>query len=327
MADDTTDAATGDTTGPTGDAPGDGPRVAVRPEGMREHIVEAVRAGGGTVVEPAEAELLVWTDPKDPEPLESLLAEHDGIGTVQLLWAGVESFAARGMFDDGRTWACGKGVYADPVAEHALALLLAGMRGLPGRVTAESWGPQWGTSLLGGSVTILGGGGIAESLIRLLAPFETEITVVRRSTGPMDGVARVVAPDDTREALRGADAVVLALALTDETTGVIDAEALAAMDERAWLVNVARGAHVVTDDLVDALRDGVIAGAALDVTDPEPLPQGHPLWTLENCIITPHTANTEEMAEPLIADRVRRNVERSGRGDALIGLVDPASGY
>jgi phosphoglycerate dehydrogenase-like enzyme len=99
------------------------------------------------------------------------------------------------------------------------------------------------------------------------------------------------------------------------------------METHAWLVNVARGRHVVTDDLVDALRRRAIGGAALDVTEPEPLPTGHPLWTLDNCLITPHTANTWEMAEPLFAERVTANLARYRRGDALLGLVDPVAGY
>jgi phosphoglycerate dehydrogenase-like enzyme len=99
------------------------------------------------------------------------------------------------------------------------------------------------------------------------------------------------------------------------------------MHERGWLVNVARGKHVVTDDLVDALRNDVIGGAALDVTDPEPLPDGHPLWSMPNCIITPHVANTPEMAQPLLAARIAENVRRWGSGEPLIGLVDPSVGY
>ncbi|CAN5354526.1 D-isomer specific 2-hydroxyacid dehydrogenase family protein [soil metagenome] len=301
--------------------------VAVRPQGLRSHLQEAVVDGGGRLVEPAEARMLVWTDPRDAEGLRSLLADNDGIEVVQLLWAGVEDFAHQGLFDDGRIWACGKGVYAPPVAEHALALLLAGARGLAARAAATSWGPQWGTSLLGSRVTILGGGGITECLVRLLAPFEASITVVRRSPQPMEGVDRVLDPSDTRSAVSDADAVVLALALTPETTGVVDASLLAAMPEHAVLVNVARGQHVVTDDLVEALRTGTIAFAGLDVTDPEPLPDDHPLWTLDNCLITPHTANTEAMAVPLVAARVVANVTRLGAGDPLIGLVDPALGY
>ena len=99
------------------------------------------------------------------------------------------------------------------------------------------------------------------------------------------------------------------------------------MEEHAWLVNVARGRHIVTDDLVEALRDGVIGGAALDVTDPEPLPADHPLWSLPNCIITPHVGNTPEMARPLLAERVTANVRRFAQGAELIGLVDTELGY
>ncbi len=99
------------------------------------------------------------------------------------------------------------------------------------------------------------------------------------------------------------------------------------MERHAWLVNVARGAHVVTDDLVAVLQAKSIGGAALDVTEPEPLPAGHPLWSLDNCLITPHTANTWEMAEPLFADRIRRNVERFAAGQPFLGLVNPAFGY
>ena len=90
----------------------------------------------------------------------------------------------------------------------------------------------------------------------------------------------------------------LALALTDRTRGLISSIELELMEPAAWLVNVARGEHVVTEDLVVALRDDTIGGAALDVTDPEPLPEGHPLWSLPNCIVTPHTGNTEDMAKP-----------------------------
>ncbi len=99
------------------------------------------------------------------------------------------------------------------------------------------------------------------------------------------------------------------------------------MDERAWLVNVARGAHVDTGALVAALTDGSIAGAALDVTDPEPLPDGHPLWGRPNCIVTPHTADTIEMVLPLLAERIRVNVERLAAGRDLVGRVDPDAGY
>ena len=99
------------------------------------------------------------------------------------------------------------------------------------------------------------------------------------------------------------------------------------MRRDAWLCNVGRGGHVVTDDLATALHEGVIACSVLDVTEPEPLPAGHPLWELDNCVITPHVGNTPEMGLPLIADRVRVNVGRWIAGDELIGAVDIGAGY
>lgn len=143
----------------------------------------------------------------------------------------------------------------------------------------------------------------------------------------MPGASRTVALAELHDALAGSLVVFLALALSPETTGIVGAAALDHMDERAWLVNVARGRHVETDALVEALARGSIAGAALDVTDPEPLPDGHPLWGLPNCIITPHTADTPEMIRPLLAERIRTNVVRFAAGDELVGLVDPRAGY
>ena len=93
------------------------------------------------------------------------------------------------------------------------------------------------------------------------------------------------------------------------------------------MVNVARGRHIVTADLVDALGAPSIGGAALDVTDPEPLPEGHALWALPNCLITPHTANTYEMAIPLLSARIADNVGRFGAGKPLLGPVFPDLGY
>ena len=288
-------------------------------------VAEAVVAAGGELVDAAHAEALVWTDPFDAGALRDLLSAHPGVRWVQLPFAGVDRFAA--LFDDGRTWTSTKGAYSEPVAEHALALGLAGLRQLPRRARATTWGHQGGLRLAGSPVTVVGGGGITEALLRLLAPFGVEATVVRRHVAPVAGAAHVVAPDDLHQALAGARLVVLALALTSETAGIIGAEELERMPSDAWLVNVARGAHVVTDDLVRALGAGAIGGAALDVTDPEPLPAGHPLWHLDNCLITPHTANTWEMAEPLFAERVGTNVGRWARGEPLLGLVDPTLGY
>ncbi len=184
-------------------------------------------------------------------------------------------------------------------------------------------------NLRGAHVTLLGGGGINEVLLRLLGPFDTEVTVVRNRPGPMRGAARVVGSSDEEidDALQGADAVVLALALTPRTTGIIDARRLSLLHDRSVLVNVARGAHIVTDDLVSALTEGTIMGAGLDVTDPEPLPEDHPLWHLENCVVTPHVGNTPEMARPLLAERISTNTARWIAGEELIGPVHVELGY
>ena len=176
-------------------------------------------------------------------------------------------------------------------------------------------------------MVVLGAGGITTSLLQLLAPFRCPVTVVRRSGEPVEGAARTVAMDELDAVLADALVVVLALALTPETRHVIGAGQLAAMRDDAWLVNVARGPHVDTDALVTALRDGAIGGAGLDVTDPEPLPDGHPLWSLPNCLITPHTANPWQTAQPLLARRITDNVRRSAAGEPLVGLVDLDRGY
>ncbi len=119
----------------------------------------------------------------------------------------------------------------------------------------------------------------------------------------------------------------LALALTDETRHVIGAEELAAMKSTAWLVNVARGGHVDTDALVAALAEGAIGGAGLDVTDPEPLVESHPLWTEPRALITPHVGNTPEMGIPLLAAHIADNVARFAAGKPLDGVVDTDLGY
>jgi phosphoglycerate dehydrogenase-like enzyme len=303
------------------------PRVAVGSAGS-DFAEKAIRDGGGEPADvDASAEALVWVNPADIEGLRAALATASSARWVQLPLAGVERVAAAGLLDPGRTWTSAKGAYAEPVAEHALALALAGLRQLPRRIVARSWGPQGGTSLYDQPVTILGGGGIAARLLELLAPLRVTATIVRQRPDPVPGAARTLDVSRLDEALAGPLVVFLALALTPSTEHIVGAAQLAAMRPDAWLVNVARGRIVDTGALVAALTEGAIAGAALDVTDPEPLPDGHPLWELENCIITPHTADTQEMIEPLLARRIRDNVARFAAGQPLIGVVDPALGY
>jgi len=301
--------------------------IAVEPGGTRRWLEGAVEAGGGEVVPPADAGALVWGHHADPGGLADLLAAHPQLAWVQLPWAGVEPYVEVIRRFGDRIWTCGKGVYAEPVAEHALALALAGFRQIHTYARASTWGTGEGRNLLGAKVVILGGGGITESLLRLLGPFGGDVTVVRRRPEPLPGASAVVGPERLDEVLAGAHLLVLALALTPETSGIIDGRRLRLLGPDAWVVNVARGAHIVTDDLVEVLADGAIGGAALDVTDPEPLPDGHPLWSERRCLITPHTANTVVMAEPLLRARVSENVRRWVDGAGLLGPVDVEAGY
>jgi phosphoglycerate dehydrogenase-like enzyme len=303
----------------------DAPRIALVPERAPAWMADAITAGGGQIVPLAEAEALVWGSPTDASGLAVALRDAPNVRWVQLPWAGVEAFVH--LMDDDRLWTCGKGVYAEPVAELALSLALAGMRGLGTYVRADRWSPPSGVNLSGASVTVLGGGGITESFLRLLRPFDCHVTVVRNRAQDMDGADVVLESDLLTDALPGADLVVVALALTPDTEGIISESELALMEPHAWIVNVARGRHIVTADLVTALQKGVIRGAALDVTDPEPLPDGHPLWSLPNCIITPHVGNTPDMARPLLAERITENVKRFAHEEELIGPVDTELGY
>jgi phosphoglycerate dehydrogenase-like enzyme len=302
------------------------PKIAVLPR-TADWIDHAVTSAGATIVPAEEATAIVWTSHSEPDELAAVVHSAEAVEWVQLPWAGIEPYLEVIRAHPGITWTCAKGTYAEPVAEHALALLLAGFRNLGGYARAETWGRGVGRNLFDAHVTILGGGGIATELVALLRPFRCEVTVVRNTAEPMDGVVRVLRPDRLGEALKGAEALVIALPLLDSTRGLIGKGQLASLAPGAWVVNVARGEHVVTADLVEALDSGHLGGAGLDVTDPEPLPDGHPLWGRPNVIITPHTGNTREMAKPLLSRRIRENIRAYAAGEPMAGLVDPALGY
>ena len=246
---------------------------------------------------------------------------------MHLPGAGIESFLDAGLVSDGRTWTCSKGAHSSLIAEHALALGLAGLHSLASSARASSWEATRVTALAGQPVTIVGGGGIASALVGYLAPFGAprHRGAPQRRAGAR-GRAHLTT-DRLHDALPDARLVILALALTPETRHIIGAAELEAMHDRAWLVNVSRGGHVDTDALVDALGRDAIAGAALDVTDPEPLPDGHRLWSMANCLITPHNAGSSGAVMRLLAARVHDNVARLGAGQPLLGVIDPDAGY
>ncbi|MBG0739803.1 hydroxyacid dehydrogenase [Paeniglutamicibacter antarcticus] len=323
-----------------------GPRLAILPR-PDDNLAAAATAAGGTVEALSEMTTgIILSQRIDAAELSALLDSHPGIGWVQLPSAGVELYAPAFEDHPNLQWTSAKGSFARPVAEHALALTLALLRRFPESLRATSWGEERGSSLFGLRVVIVGAGGIAQEIIRLFKVFDTFITVLRRGKEPLPGADQTISMQSLHgssgqaepqtgaepgrtlaDVLANADVVVLAAALTAETKGLVGAPEMARMKPDCIVVNIARGALVDTDALLAALASGALAGAGLDVTDPEPLPDGHPLWSEPNAIITPHTADTEEMVRPLIAARVHENVRRWGAHEPLQGRVDAGAGY
>ncbi|NUP81060.1 MAG: hydroxyacid dehydrogenase [Nonomuraea sp.] len=287
-------------------------------------LIDAVREAGGTLVPLEEAEAVVYYGRGGPGELRSMI--HDRIRWVQLPAAGVERYAEAGVIGGKPAFTAATGSYAVPVAEHALALMLAAARNLSRLARATEWGQNLSKEFAGSPVSIIGCGGIGRALIRMLEPFGCPVTAVTDS-GTAPGAARVLPRDRYREALPEAAYVVVAAAATPSTRGMLGAREFTQMRTDAWLINIARGALVVTDDLVAALRAGRIGGAALDVTDPEPLPSGHPLWRMDNVLITPHSANPLSSYWRGLAERVAENVRRFADGAPLEGLVSPERGF
>ena len=281
----------------------------------------------GSVLSPLTGEVgaVIWTDYSDPNGLEKLLEENKQLEFVQLPFAGVDAF--QNVLHFPVRFACAKGSYREPVAEHALMLALALGRVVRERVEARSWGRKFAASLYDANVLIVGAGGITEELLQQLAPFRCNITVVRNRAEHLEGATKTVQLAELDKHLPEADWVFLACSLTDRTRNLFNLDRFKKMKSSAYLINVARGAVVNTSDLVLALNDEVIAGSGVDVTDPEPLPDGHPLWTAKNVIITPHTADTNAQVIRLFSIRIQENLAAyRGLGD-WVGLVDPELGY
>lgn len=299
-------------------------KIAIEPV-QDAPLVEAVTKSGSTVVPIDDADALVWIGGPDGFP-----ALPDTVRWVALATAGIEKFVAAEVLDDRRLWTNASGFYAAGVAEHALALLLAGLRQINTAVL-DHWAkgridPAVRT-LRGATVAIIGAGGIGRELTPLLKACGARVLAVNRSGRAVPGADRTLTADRTDEVWALADHVVLAAPATAQTHHLINDDTLARLHPHTWIVNVARGPLIDQAALHRALVDGVIAGAALDVTDPEPLPLDDPLWSLPNLIITPHVANpasglTREMA-PFLAE----NIRRFEAGEELLAVVTPGAGY
>jgi phosphoglycerate dehydrogenase-like enzyme len=299
--------------------------VSIEPKSFDEYAKAVLGAGAQVAPLSSQVGALIWTDYSQPQALKELLEANRQIEWVQLPFAGVDAFVD--VLQHPVVFTSAKGSYRQPVAEHALALCLALGRKLPERVVAKTWGKKFAVSLYDSHVVLVGGGGITEELVSLLAPFNTRVSVVRKHPKEIEGASETVGFDRLDEFLALADFVVLAAALTDETLYLFNERRFSLLKPSAYLVNIARGKMIDSAALLKALESGVIAGAAVDVTDPEPLPDGHPLWNAPNLLITPHTADTNAQVVRLFSQRIDVNVKAWLQGKDWVGLVDKQLGY
>ena len=258
---------------------------------------------------------------------------------IQLLNAGADSCATiPAVAERGIVVTNLQRIQGPHMAEHAIAMLLALARGLP-QYAAEQSAGAWsrgfrelrGERLFeveGKTLLVVGLGGIGTEVAKRAHGLGMRVIATRNSRreGP-DYVEYVGLADEYRTLAERADVVVNCTPLTPETRGMFDAQFFDAMQDGAYFINIGRGESVVTADLAAALEQEKIGGAGLDVTDPEPLPPGHPFWSMRNVIVTPHIATSSDFRSERTVTLVAENVRRYVRGDALLSVVDLQQGY
>ncbi|MDP3892023.1 2-hydroxyacid dehydrogenase [Nocardioides sp.] len=247
----------------------------------------------------------------------TILPRMSSLQVLQTMTAGVEHI--RPHLPEGVTLCNGRGIHDTSTAELALTLVLASLRGVPQFVRqqdAARWDPETRPALADKRVLIVGYGSVGAAIERRLAPFEVDVVRVARRA--REGVHPIT---ELPALLPDADVVVLVVPLTEATRGHVDDGFLAAMKAGALLVNVARGAVVDTDALLRALESGSIS-AALDVTDPEPLPENHPLWRAPNLLLVPHVGGASSAMWPRAHRLVRAQLERFAAGEPLENVMD-----
>ena len=256
-------------------------------------------------------------------PALALMSRMPRLRVVQSLSAGVDNVWA--FLPAGVALHNAAGVHDASTAELAVGLALTSLRRIDDFARAQehgTWLHAMHDSLADKHVLLIGYGRIGAAIERRLTPFEVEVTRDARSRRTLDDGGVVHAIDELPDLLPDADVVILIVPQTPETTGLVDAEFLDLMKEGALLVNVGRGKLVVTDDLVDALRRGRVR-AALDVTDPEPLPVDHPLWRVPGVLISPHVGGATTAFLPRAHRLVSSQLRRWRLGEPLDNLMTP----
>jgi phosphoglycerate dehydrogenase-like enzyme len=284
------------------------------PEGLR---YEVVRPAPGEPLPSSAAEVRFYVPAYQMAPVDGeLFRQLPRLEVVQTLTAGVDHI--RGVVPEGVVLCNGRGIHDTSTAELALTLVLASLRGIPDFVRAqdaEQWRAERRESLADKRVLIVGYGQIGAAIEGRVLPFEAEVVRVART--PRPGVHAV---DELPALLPDADVVLLILPGTASTRNLVDADFLRRMKPGALLVNVARGSVVDHDALADVLVEGRIH-AALDVTDPEPLPEGHRLWRAPNLLISPHVGGASSAMWPRAYRVVGEQLARYARGEPLANQV------
>ncbi|MGZ4537979.1 MAG: 2-hydroxyacid dehydrogenase [Blastococcus sp.] len=282
---------------------------------VRAHRVDA--ADGPPEGEARLAQVWVPRGGGAPLPRNGFLESLPRLRLVQLLTAGAETYAGR--LPAGVVLCNARGAHTPSTAEWAVTVTLAAQRGIPFFVREQDagrWSFSTQRSLIGARVLVVGAGDIGRTIGGMLAPFDVELTYVARTA--RDGVRSMTELPDL---LRHADVVILIVPVTEETVGMVDAGFLAAMADGALLVNAARGVVVDTDALLAELTRGRLR-AALDVTDPEPLPTGHPLWSAPGLLLTPHVGGEVPETGARAAAAVTEQISRVLAGEPLANVVD-----
>lgn len=244
--------------------------------------------------------------------------------------AGVDNVMFPELRDSDVVLTNARGVFDAPIAEWVLGVMLAFCKDLHTTLDLQrrrTWLHRETERLAGRRVVVVGAGGIGRATARLARAAGTDVSLVARTARADGEFGHLLGTSDLDSALPGADFVVLAAPLTPDTRGLMDAPRLARMRPDARLVNVGRGELVDEPALVDALRSGRLAGAALDVFTEEPLPDSHPLWTMPNVIVSPHMSGDVAGWRTALVEQFADNLRRWAAGRPLANVVDKHAGY